>query len=163
MNKRNIPSKLAIGSLLVVSAAMFTGCSDQQPQGKPSGSIVHNNLKFVRCQKDYAGGTVAIPVESQPEVLKRDDRVFFVCPGETVVWQGDAGVKTFSVSFKNNEWPFSGSPTPLSSNASSLTPNETVVPLSGGQYEHGYSYSIVVQTTAGATNTIDPHVIPIGN
>ena len=163
MNKRNMPGKLAIGCVLVASVVMFTGCNNQQPQGKPSGSTVHNNLKFVRCQKDYAGGSVTIPVESQPEVLKRDDRVFFVCPGETVVWQGDAGVKTFTVSFKNNEWPFNGSPTPLHPNASSLTPNETVVPLGGGQYEHAYSYSIVVQTTAGATNTIDPHVIPIGN
>jgi hypothetical protein len=161
MNKRKIPGKLAIGCVLVVGIAMFTGCSDQQPQGKPSSSTVHNNLKFVRCQKDYSGGVVTIPVESNKEVLKRDDRVFFVCPGETLVWQGDGG-GTFTVTFKNNEWPFSGSPTPLMPVSNNTTTAETVKPLSGTEYEHAYAYSIVVQTSSG-NFPIDPHVIPIGN
>jgi hypothetical protein len=162
MNKRNIPGKLAIGCVLVASVAMFIelGCEDKQVT---KNSNFSNNLKFVKCQQDNGGGLVTIHVESDKEVLKRDDRIYFVCPGETVVWQGDGGVKTFTVSFKNGEWPFPGSPTPLSPVSNNTTTNEMVQKLSGTEFEHAYAYCISVVTTSGANNSIDPHVIPIGN
>jgi hypothetical protein len=137
------------------------GCEDQQVV-KNSG--FSNNLKFVKCKKDTGGGIVTVPVESDKEVLKRDDRVFFVCPGETVVWQVDTKVQSFTVSFKNGEWPFGGSPSTLNvTTTGGATKSQTVADLKPNEYEHAYAYSISVVTTSGANNSIDPHVIPIGN
>jgi hypothetical protein len=155
---KNVILVLVLVCLVVVSV-LYVRSQRLQPRVASSGDA--NNLKHVKCKQQLGGGPVEIPVDATT-LIDRDDQIVFVCKNELVHWTiADSNVRTFTVTFKNNVWPFGPNPMPLSPQTGGATLDQTVAGVTG-KYAQAYEYTIAVTRTDGTSASIDPHVIPMG-
>ena len=164
---------LRFAGLLLGCVLLFACCERSKERAAappPAKPLKANNLKYVDCNKHLTGSpaTVEIAVHAAGGVAPVDEMVF-VCTGEIVHWKsaGDADpegnkVKSFTVSFPGNGWPFKLSQRPLRADGDASTPDQDVAALPAGSRPKPFKYSIVVTKTNGATYTVDPVLIPMG-
>ena len=138
------------------------GCKTAVAPGGKAGGADANNLKHVKCKKYLDGGPVEIAIDSSNKAIHDEDQIVFVCKDEIVRWNSsaDPNVASYTITFKNNAWPFKPTPKPLASNNNGVTPDQTVAGVMG-KYAECYEYTITVKRKDGTTVQVDPHVMPM--
>ena len=171
MRRRDFSGNIVTSALIIAVVIACVACRPNCVSVTDAGQYSYN-LARVKCKKQMGGGRVDIEVVPTTDVLKDpNDRVVFVCEGETVRWFTKAEKLKITVDFKDKVTAaglFESGDTSLvwdpthPGELKNETKTEVIDKLKRKELV-AHAYSIEVRDEGGNVFKIDPHVIPMGN
>jgi hypothetical protein len=165
MKRRQISGVIAMSGLVVALAAVYAGCEKHEngnPGMGPKLATHAHNLRLARCSSQNGEGKVVkIEIDvTQKALANLDDRIVFVCPGETLHWHLSNG--TFEVNFTdpNANLLFGGATNFKSQPAGGGAQADSQPVQDSGAADRTYKYIISVKDGSNVFQ-VDPHVIPM--
>jgi hypothetical protein len=166
MKRHNVFQMVPITAAMIALLGVCAGCEKNKAADDQSGSQARthaHNLQFVKCSSHNGEGpNVTIEVAARPPLLKADDRIIFVCPGEMISWHTSSPNTTIEIHLQDATL-FSTHDTDLQSTAGpsgGATTAKQVVDTAASDLSHRYKIKV---TKGSDVFELDPHIIPVGN